>query len=345
MEFKVNIEKKVAIVGFGGMGQRHYQAYQKAGVQVTAICDINSDQIRKFLPTFPEKKMYSSYLELFSAEKPDLVSVVTNGPSHAEIAIAASVSGVSNILCEKPIATSLQDARRIISTCERNKTRLSVNHIRRWSHNYLNLKKLIEDGTIGEIRHLYFNCGSTGLGNFAIHFFDLARMLTGSEPEWVIGMIDKVGTPNPRGKQFCDPGGYGIVHFRNGVRMYVDTSEDTGVQYTFQIVGTYGRVIIDEWNNIWKIDQRPDELREIPLTRYNTDMENVQFISTPHDIVDLTSKNILELISGYDLSSSGEDGLKSLEVVVAFHVSDLEDNRRVSLPLGSEYYDRTVLIA
>ena len=38
---------------------------------------------------------------------------------------------------------------------------------------------------------------------------------------------------------------------KDGTRCFIDSSEDTGVQYTFQIVGTYGRIIIDELNDIW----------------------------------------------------------------------------------------------
>ena len=336
---------KSAIIGFGGMGQRHYKAYQKAGVSVVGICDINTEVIRTHLPDFPSDKIYSSYEELFSHEKPDIVSIVTNGPTHAEISIIASIYGIPNILCEKPIATSVHDAKKLIETCNDNHSRLSINHIRRWSENYKKLKKEIENGLIGDIRHIYFNCGSTGLGNFAIHFIDTARMLTGSDPDWVIGLIDKTNTPNPRGKQFYDPGGYGIVHFNNGVRMYIDTSEDTGTQYTFQIVGTYGRIIIDERNNEWRIRRRDKDMREIPLTRYDTDMESMTFSSEPHDIIDLTSKGIHELCSGEFLSSSGVDGLRSLEVVVAFHISDEENNRKITLPLAEKYQNKIINIA
>lgn len=345
MKGSTGTSKKVAIIGFGGMGQRHYSAYQKAGISIAAICDMNKDIISRILPDYPEEKIYTSYQDLFSNEDLDGVSIVTNGPSHADIAIQASESGIPNILCEKPIATSLQDALRLISTCEKNSTRLSINLIRRWSPNYLSLKKEIDNGLIGDIRHLYFNCGSTGLGNFAIHFFDTARMLTGSEPDWVIGITDKTGTPNPRGKQFSDPGGYGIVHFANGVRMYVDTSEDTGIQYTFQVVGTYGRIVIDEWNNTWQINRRDPGLRDIPLTRYNTDMDRVPFQSETHDIVDLTSRGIQELLSGAPLSCTGMDGLRSLEVIIGFHVSDDEDNHKIALPLAGTYYDKKVIIA
>lgn len=328
------------------MGQRHYKAYEKIGVEVVAIADLFSDKIREIIPGFTEGRIYKDYRDLFAEEEVDIVSVVTNGPTHAQIAIAASESGIKNIMCEKPMATSLSDADAIIRTIAKNKTRLAVNHTRRHSGNYARLKEMIGKGIIGNVRHLYFSCGSTGIGNNAIHFFDTARYITDSEASWAIGFTDKTGTPNPRGKQFADPGGYGIVGFSNGTRFFVDTSEDTGVQYSFQIVGEYGRIIIDELNDVWEIRARNAETRPLALTRYGSDMPRVPFQSDgPFDIVDLTSRGLAELVSGKPVSCIANDGKKSLEMVVAFHVSDEAGNMKVQLPLTGKDLDTEIKIA
>jgi predicted dehydrogenase len=244
------------------------------------------------------------------------------------------------------MATNLPDAQRVIDGCRKNNTRLAVNHIRRWSPDYSKIKTLIKNGIIGEIRHLYFSCGSTGIGNFAIHFFDTARYLTESEPDWAIGFLDTTGTPNPRGKSFVDPGGYAVIRFKNGVRFFIDTSEDTGVQYSFQIVGTYGRIIIDELNGSWEIRARNTENKTIPLTRYGTVMDPVPFTSEENfDIVRLTSRAMAELLSGSPISSTGDDGKKSLEMVIAIHLSDDAANAKVSFPVREKGQIKDVKIA
>ena len=244
------------------------------------------------------------------------------------------------------MATNLNDAKNVIDICRKNKTRLAVNHIRRWSSNYARLKDLINKGDIGDLRHLYFSCGSTGIGNFAIHFFDTARYLTDSEPEWIMGFLDTSGTLNPRGKSFVDPGGYGIIQFKNKTRFFIDSSEDTGVQYSFQIVGTYGRIIIDELNDIWHIRARTPVNKKVALTRYGTDMEIIPFISdTKFDIVDLTSKALAELLSGKPISSTGEDGRKSLEMVIGFHLSNDRDNKKIFFPITDPGCEKDVKIA
>ncbi|HMA05263.1 MAG TPA: Gfo/Idh/MocA family oxidoreductase [Methanomicrobiales archaeon] len=337
---------RAAIIGFGGMGQRHHQAYLQNGIEVAAVADWDTEKIRKLLPHLPSRHIYRDDEELLDGEEVDILSVVTNGPTHAGIAIRAAEHGIPMVLCEKPVATSLADARRVIEAAERHGTRLAVNHIRRWSPTYRRLRSLLGEGVIGEIRHLSFSMGSTGIGNFPLHFFDTARFLTGSEPGWAVGFLDSTGTPNPRGKQFIDPGGYGIFGFRNGARFFFDSSEDTGVQYLFEIVGSYGRILIDELNDVWQIRARPEADRTIPFTRYGTGMPLVPYQrDAPHDIVKLTAAAIAELAGGGPVSCTGDDGLRALEMVIALHVSDEQGHAQVSLPLGPEHAAREVRIA
>ena len=337
---------RAAIIGFGGMGQRHHQAYRLNGIEVTAVADWDTEKVRKLLPDLPPGHIYRSDRELLEGEEMDILSVVTNGPTHAEAAIRAAEAGIPMVLCEKPVATNLADARRVIETAARQGTRLAVNHIRRWSTTYRELRSLIGGGVIGEIRHLSFSMGSTGIGNFPLHFFDTARFLTGSEPEWAVGFLDRTGTPNPRGRGFVDPGGYGIFRFRNGARFFFDSSEDTGVQYLFEIAGTYGRILIDELNDVWQIRARREADRAIPFTRYGTDMPPVPYQrDAPHDIVQLTAAAIAELVGGGPVSCTADDGLRALEMVIALHVSEERGHAPVPFPLGAEHAAREVRIA
>ena len=337
---------RAAIIGFGGMGQRHYQAYQKIGVNVVAICDWDREKINQVLPDFPEKHTYDNYEKVIKNEDLDIISIVTNGPTHAEIAIRAAEAGVENILTEKPIATNLRNAQKVIEVCHKYKSRLAVNHIRRWSPNHKNLKRTISEGVIGDLRHIYFHCGSTGLGNLGIHAFDNMRFYTNSEVEWVIGFTDKTGTPNPRGPQFLDPGGYGILHFQNGVRAFIDTSEDTGVRHVLELVGSWGRVVIEEWGNSWQIFARKEEDRKAPLTRYILPMEEIPFqLEAEFDIPGLTCLAIEELLGGGNISCDGETGKKALEIVIAFHISDTAGNQKIYLPLIGDALDKDIPIA
>ena len=330
---------KSAIIGFGGMGRRHYSAYQKLGVQVAAICDWDVRKVREVLPNYPEESIFENVGALLSSQhnkELNIVSITTNAPTHAETTIACSEARVPNILCEKAIATNLLDGQHMIHICRENGTRLSVNHTRRWSPNHRKLHELIhEKSAIGRVRHMYFHHGSIGLGNNGVHFFDNMRFYSKSEPVWVIGFLDKTGTSNPRGLQFRDPGAFGIILFQNGIRAFVDTFEDTGVRHVFEIVGEYGRVVIEEFGDDWRIYARNSEDRKMPLTRYVLPMPEVPFeLETKFDIQELTRRAIAELLSGEPISCTGEDGMKALEMAIAFHVSEEQGNQKVMFPLS-----------
>lgn len=330
---------KAGIIGYGGMGVRHYAAYQKAGVDVVAICDRDKTKCATAASEHPGVQVYTDYARLYQAEKDniDIVSIVTNSPSHASATIQAAKAGIKNILCEKPMATNLADARRMIEACKESGSRLAINYVRRWSPNHHKLKQLLDQGVIGQLRHIYIHSGSTGLGNVGSVFFDNMRFYADSEVDWVIGFIDQTGTPSPRGRQFIDPAGYGMVHFQNGVRAFLDTSEDTGVQYICELVGTHGRVVIDELSDEWRIRSRTNEDRSKPLTLYVLPMPAVPFeLETRWDVVELTSKAQTALLSSETVACDGEQGFRALEIVMAFHVSERLDHRAVRLPLDAE---------
>ena len=337
---------RAAIVGFGGMGQRHYRAYSGTPCDVVAICDWEPGRVRSVVPAFPPDRIYADYRSLFAAHAElDIVSVVSNGPTHAEIAIAAMEHGIPRVMLEKPVATNLEAARAVADCASRHDTRLAVNHLRRWSVDYGRLKALIAGGAIGRLRHIYFSCGSTGLGNFVSHAFDQMRYFFDAEATEVVGWIDRRGTPNPRGVGFWDPGGYGVVGFADGQRGFVDASEDTGVQYTFNFVGEYGRVVVDELNNTWTIRARTPETRDLPFVRYPAATDMLPFDpSEPYDIVTLTGRALAELAGDGPIRCTAVDGLRALELVIAFHESDEAGHRPVTLPLAGAAVGRNVAI-
>ncbi len=330
------MSKRAAIIGFGSMGQRHLAAYRRAGIDVVAIADTSPGQLEQAKAQAGSARLYHDASELLRAEQDhlDVVSVVTNGPSHATVTIEAARARVPNILCEKPIATNLRDAQQMIDVCQQYGSRLAINHIRRWSRNHLELKRRLEAGLIGPLRHIYYQSGSTGLGNMGTVFFDTMRFYADSEVAWVVGFIDRTGTPSVRGTQFVDPAGYGLLQFQNGIRGFLDTSEDTGVRYLLHLVGVYGRVIVDELNNSWIVEARPEAERQKPLTLYVAPMERVPFdLDEAWDVVALTSQAQSTLVSGGPTTCDGEAGLKALEIALAFHASDRRNHQQVALPL------------
>ena len=125
---------RVGIIGLGRMGRRHLEAYLKTpDVKVDACSDANPEALKFLEARKVDCKRFTDWRLMLKEGTFDLLSVVTNGPTHAEITTAAAEAKVPRIICEKPMATSIKDAKRMIATAETNGTRLAINYSRRWS--------------------------------------------------------------------------------------------------------------------------------------------------------------------------------------------------------------------
>jgi len=326
------------IIGLGRMGRRHLEAFRRIeGLAVSACCDAKPEALKSLDDSGIVCRKYADWRDMLREESFDILSVVTNGPSHAEITVQAAEAGVPRILCEKPIATSVKEALQMIEATRARGTRLAINYSRRWSDDYRSLKDQIRRGTIGDLCHFHFVCGGGLLACNGSHFFDLMRFISDSEAISATAYVDKRGSPNPRGKEFNDPGAYGILRFKNGMRGFLDMYEDLGVQPRMEIVGSIGRIIIDEINNSWSVESREEKDRTQPLGKYDLPVYRRAFPSRPLNVVNLVAKTVEEILGEGPISCTGMDGLASLQMIMAFHVSDMEGNIPVALPIPRKY--------
>ena len=195
---------------------------------------------------------------------------------------------------------------------------------------------------MGTLCQVYAVCGGGQLACNGSHFFDLMRYLSDSEPISAVASIDKRGTLNPRGVQFMDPGGLGIICFTNGMRGIVDMYEDLGIPPRIEIVGSIGRVIIDETRNSWVVESHQGKDRAESLSRYDLPLKAEALKTEPLDPQKLLESTISEILGSGQISCTGADGLASLQMVMAFHASDREGNVEMSLPLPPKYDDMAV---
>lgn len=334
-------EKKMraGVVGLGRHGFRHLAAYERLdNAEVVAVCDARAELVAQALEQYPNAKGYTDWREFLQHERLDVLSIVTNGPTHAPITIAAVESGVRRILCEKPMATSVRDAREMIRVCREHDARLAVCHARRWVRSYQNLRDTIAGGVIGVPCHFWSILGGGLFAGNGTHTMDLARMLTASNPVSVTGRVDQTGTPNPRGSQFEDPGAFAVYWFANGMRLVIDMYEDLGVTAPMAIVGSIGRISIDEPLARWEILAREGEDRAQPVGQYWLPLHAVPFEAESLDMIAMLTEALRELLGEGEISCTGEDGLATLEMVIGAHVSSGQGGAPVSLPLDVKYH-------
>lgn len=269
---------KFALIGCGRIAVNHIKAVINNNLEMVAVCDVDLNKIDILFEKTkydgnPER--YEDYKEML-AKHPDieLVAIATESGAHAEIALYCIDKGI-NVIIEKPMAMSMQDADEIIKRSIEKNVKVSVCHQNRFNVAVQKMRKALEEGRFGKISHgsinVRWNRGkqyydqapwrgkwdSDGgcLMNQCIHGIDLLRWMMGDEVEEVYGVTKQ---------QFhdyleCEDIGMAVLKFKNGavgtiegtVNVYPQNLEET--LYLFGETGTVkigGKSTnnIDVWN-------------------------------------------------------------------------------------------------
>jgi len=218
---------RLGIIGCGNMAATHARSFSATrGVILAACCDVNGERARQFAGRWHIPRWHSDYGEMISSERLDAVSIVTSDNSHAAISLAAVRAGLA-VLCEKPLATSLADARRMRDAAREKGVVTHVNFSYRNAACVQAAAALIRKGGIGRVLHVeasYLQSwlvqdswgdwrtnesftwrlsrrhGSAGtLGDVGCHILDLAGFFCGpiKEISCRLGTFDK-GVPGNR---------------------------------------------------------------------------------------------------------------------------------------------------
>ena len=154
---------RVAVVGLG-IGRRHIRAYQSLpGVEVAAIVDTDPVALDKARQEFGIGFATSDYSQVLARQDIGLLSICTPDKLHAQQALQALEAG-KHVLCEKPMATTLEDAALLVRQVRETGLKLMVMHNYRFVPQFAKLKELADAGTLGSpyfaescyIQDLYF---------------------------------------------------------------------------------------------------------------------------------------------------------------------------------------------
>ena len=195
---------RVGVIGCGSIAQhRHLPEYiANKNVELVAVCDINENRVKEIAEKY-EAAAYTNYEELLTSGTVDAVSVCTPNYLHAPISIAALNAGL-HVLCEKPMATSKQEAEAMIAASKRSDKKLMIAHNQRFVPSHQRARQLIASGEIGKIysfRTAFGHGGPEGwsadgkeswffekekafvgaMGDLGVHKADLLRYLLGEE--------------------------------------------------------------------------------------------------------------------------------------------------------------------
>lgn len=339
---------RVGVIGLGFIGDTHIQAFnQIPNVEVSAVCDLSQDQIDACIKKHPVLRATRDYHELLALHDLDLVVVCLPNNLHAPVTIQALHAG-HNVLCEKPMANTVHDAKAMIEAAKANQRVLSIALNFRWQYfgpDAFHLKQLLEDNQLGRIyyvrvhylRRMTFplagyerwnldveKSGGGVLMDLGPHMLDLAMWLLGDyTPVSVYGTTHNGLTQYSTVDDFAS----GALALAGGARIQVDLAWSSHNQTSWQIniYGEKGGAVIEA--------DKPDGQR---LTRF-TVADNQPAIEpvNPAEIDKPPESSVQEhvvsrLIAGETPDCSAEKALEVLRVIEGWYGSS-ETGRVVTL--------------
>ena len=108
---------------------------------------------------YPGLTVYDDYAEMLRTERPEFVAVVTPDHLHRGVVEVAIEAGARGIFCEKPIATTLEDADAIVAAVQAAGVTMNVNYTRRWFPEFVEARRMVRDGEIGKLSQIVVEMG------------------------------------------------------------------------------------------------------------------------------------------------------------------------------------------
>ncbi|MEG2701498.1 MAG: Gfo/Idh/MocA family oxidoreductase [Clostridia bacterium] len=246
---------KIGIIGCGGIANGKHMPSLKAidRADLVAFCDLIEEKAQKAAAEYgvPGAKVYTDYHELLKDPSIDVCYVLTPNRSHADLTCDALEAG-KHVLCEKPMAKTAADARRMVETAKRTGKKLTIGYQHRHKAESQYVRSCIERGDLGEIYYakafairrrgtpnwgVFLNEYEQGGGpliDIGTHSLDLTLYLMNNyKPRMVVGTkykkIENPESGNPwggwaEGANTMEDAAFGFIVMENGATITLDAT-------------------------------------------------------------------------------------------------------------------------
>ncbi|MBO9605659.1 MAG: Gfo/Idh/MocA family oxidoreductase [Paenibacillaceae bacterium] len=204
---------RAAVIGLGKIGigfdvppQQYAQSHVGAivrspDIELVAGVGTRPEQGEQLATLAPEARFYLSLDEMLQSHELDIVCICTS--SHVRYEIVEKVlanSKVKLIFLEKPVATSLPEAEKIVALAAQYDCRVIVNLSRRWSDGVRRIRQAVQEGRYGKLRYVHLRY-TRGIYNYGSHMFDLVRFTAGSMEQ--VQVLRQVPTSGDERGDWC----------------------------------------------------------------------------------------------------------------------------------------------
>lgn len=324
---------KVAVIGCGSIAKyRHLPEYAaNKQVEIVAVCDTIAERAEEMAAQY-KAKAYTDYKEIVNLEEVDVISVCLPNYLHAPVSIE-SLNASKHVLCEKPMATSKEEAEAMIHAAKVNNKKLMIAHNQRFVPSHQKAKEIIDSGKLGKIYSFKTTFGHPGpeawsidgaeswffnkdqafigaMGDLGVHKSDLMRYLLGEFSE--VGAFIET---NAKQNTEVDDNAVCILRTENGIIGTLAAS------WAYTAGNGDNSTVIYGENGILKLEADPEyslieeyrtgEVVKHQLGKIQTNEEGGQ--TTSHVIAHF----IESILENREPLINGEEGYKSLQVILA----------------------------
>ena len=204
----------IALVGCGGITEYHLSAYQTAGYDVVALCDLRrdlaEDRAREF---FPQADIYTDYQDVLRRDDVEVVDIATHPPERPSI-VRDALMARKHVLSQKPFVLDLDEGEKLVDLAHTQNVKLAVNQNGRWAPHFSYARAAVAAGLLGDVAgvHLSVHWDHTWtagtefekvkhliLYDFAVHWFDMVNCLVAHPPKRVFAsMAERRDKPSCR---------------------------------------------------------------------------------------------------------------------------------------------------
>ena len=242
----------VGVIGTGTIGSVHADNLMRRviGATVTAVMDIDHERANAVAAACDGARAYADASDLIADPDVDAVLIATTDITHADFTISCLEAG-KPVLCEKPLATTVADAERVLrAELAVGRRLVQVGFMREYDHAHKDLYDLLHSGVIGaalKFRSVHINplfrrelTIDSVITNSLIHDIHSARWVMGEEISSAYVQWVPVDPAQPRGARLADI----QVIFESGALGSLEYNGDSGYGYevTVEVTGTTGRL-------------------------------------------------------------------------------------------------------
>ncbi|SER48697.1 Predicted dehydrogenase [Gracilibacillus ureilyticus] len=324
---------KVAVIGCGSIAiHRHLPEYaSNDSVNIVAVCDIVEHRVQDAAEKYGAKA-YTDYKKAITESDADLVSVCLPNYLHAPVSVFAAENG-KHVLCEKPMATSDEEAQQMISASEKAGKKLMIAHNQRFVASHQKAREIIENGGLGKIYSFRTTFGHGGpegwsidganswffrkeeafigaLGDLGVHKADVIRYILNTEFVEVASMIESSAKENSD----VDDQAVTILRSESGIigTLTASWAYKGGEDNSTVIYGEKGNLRLEEDPNYSLIASYTDG------SKVNYELGQIQ----TNDNGGQTSSGVIDHFVHCVLNDErplidGEEGYKSLKIILA----------------------------